>query len=134
MLFEHDVTVLTTHTIDNKLKTVIKLTKGVMHYFDIYFPPGCAHLVKVKVNRSIHQVIPTNSDGCIKGDGISVSGRFFHRINKQPYQIEVITWNEGASYDHTITVRFWVLRAWQLMPFSDQMYALSIEEDTGYPE
>lgn len=131
MFYEVDINVETANTVDNKAKTVIKLTHGVIHQLGIYFPPGCANLVHVTINRGLNQIFPTNPDGSIKGDALNVQGREFHTLIKAPYQVEVFAWNESASYDHTITVRVWLLKIWQMMPFSDQMYMLSLQEDVG---
>jgi len=131
MLYEVDIDILTTDLIDNKQKTVIKLTHGVIHQLGVYFPPGCANTARATINRGLNQIFPTNTDGFIKGDALNVQGREFHTIIKAPYQVEVFTWNEGAVYDHTITVRLWFLKIWQLMPFSDEMYMLSLKEGVG---
>lgn len=131
MLFEHDILIETTHLVTNKKKTTIKLTHGVIHRLSIYFPPGCRHYVRCTVNRGLHQIYPTNPDGYIKGNALEVTGDVFHTMFIDPYQVEVYGWNAEATYDHTITVRFWVKKLWQLMPYSDQMYALALREEKG---
>jgi len=131
MMYEVDIKVLTTDTVTNKQKTVVKLTHGVIHQLGIYFPPGCANTIKAVINKGLYQIFPTNPDGQIKGDSINVEGTEFYAIIDAPYQVEVIAWSEGASYDHTITVRLWVMKVWQLMPFSDEMYMLSLKEGAG---
>ena len=129
MMYETDIEVLTTHTVANPKTTVIKLTHGVIHLLSVYFPPGCSNLIHVAVNRGLYQIFPTNPDGTIKGDAINVEGKDFYTIIKAPYQVEVHAWNTGANYDHTVTIRLWLLKIWQLMPFSDQMYNLTLEEE-----
>lgn len=130
MLFEVDFTVLTTHTSDNKLQTKIKLTHGVIHRFAIYFPPGCQHVVRCRVMQGTHAIWPTNPDGYIKGNGLEVGGDEFFPVFTAPYEIDVYGWSESADYDHTITARFWMKKIWQLMPFSDRMFNLSLDEET----
>lgn len=129
MLFETDITVLTTHTAELKQQTVIKLTRGIIHHFGVYFPPGCQHFVRCAINRGIHQVYPVTPGTYIKGDGINVAGDVFHQILTQPYEIDVWSWSNNAKYDHTITVRFWIKKVWQLMPFSDEMYELALKDE-----
>ena len=131
MLYEKDITVLTTHTEASKLNSIIKVTNGVIHYLGVSFPPGCANLVKVTINYGQHQIFPTNPDGQIKGDGINVQGKTFQPLLVPPYEIRVDGWNVGATYDHVVTVRLWMLRVWQLMPFSDEMYMLALKEGVG---
>ena len=128
MMYETDIKVLTTDLIDNKCKTVIKLTHGVIHQLGVYFPPGCANTIRTTIHRGLYQIFPTNPDGFMKGDAINIQGKEFYTIVKAPYQVEVYAWSDGASYDHTITVRIWYLKIWQLMPFSDEMFMLSLQE------
>lgn len=128
MMFETDIEVLTDHTVDNIQSTVIKLTHGVIHQLGVYFPPGCANTVKAQIKRGLYQIFPTNPDGQMKGDAVNIQGKEFYALIKAPYQIEVYTWNVEATYDHMITVRIWFLKIWQLMPFSDEMFMLSLTE------
>lgn len=131
MLFEYDFTVTTAHTVTNKLRTRVKLTHGVIHYFGLFFPPGCQHVVRCRVVRGTHSVFPSNPDGYIKGDGIEVGGDVFTTMFTAPYELDIFGWNDSAAHDHTITARFWIKRLWQLVPFSDQMLAMTIREDTS---
>jgi len=128
MMYETDIKVLTTDLIDNKRKTVIKLTHGIIHQLGVYFPPGCANTIRTTIHKGLHQIFPTNPDGFMKGDAINIQGKEFYALIKAPYQVEVLSWSEGATYEHTITVRIWFLKVWQLMPFSDEMYMLSLKE------
>lgn len=131
MMYEVDIKVLTTDLVDNPQITVVKLTHGVIHQLGVYFPPGCANTVKTTIKRGLYQVFPTNPDGVMKGDSVNIQGPEFYAIIKAPYQVEVYTWADDASYDHTITIRIWFLKVWQLMPFSDEMYMLSLKEGAG---
>jgi len=131
MMYEVDIEVLKTNDVNDKVKTVVKLTHGVIHQLGIYFPPGCANTIHTVINRGLYQIFPTNPDGTIKGDSINVEGREFYTVIKAPYQVEVVAWADGATYDHTITVRLWLMKIWQLMPFSDEMYMLSLQEGAG---
>jgi len=87
--------------------------------------------VKVTINRGKNQIFPTNPDGQIKGHGISVEGRTFHPILNAPYEVDIYGWNDGATYPHVITVRLWVMKVWQLMPFSDEMFMLALKQSVG---
>ena len=131
MLYEVDISILTAHTIANKLKTVIGITNGVIHQLSVSFPPGCANLVKVTLNHGKHQIFPTNPDGRIKGDAINVHGKTFQELLVPPYEVRIDAWGVGLAHNHVITVRLWMLRVWQLMPFSDEMYRLAMKESAG---
>lgn len=131
MLFEQDITITTVHTSAVPLVYPLKVARGVIHQLDVYFPPGCGHHVRVVIKRGVHQVYPTNSNGYMKGDGVMITGPEFKGIFKSPYVVDLVGWQEGASYDHIVTVRLWMLEPWQLVPFSDEMMRLAIEESGG---
>ncbi len=129
MLFETDITVLTTHTPTAKLQTTIKLSRGILHHVGVYFPPGCQGVVHVAINRGIHQFFPVTPGTSTKGDTLEIGGAQFQPILSSPYEVDVWGWSESASYDHKITVRLWVMQIWQMMPFSDQMYQLALADE-----
>lgn len=131
MLYEVDIDVLTTDTVANKRTTVVKLTNGVIHQLSVYFPPGCSNLVHIAINRGLYQIFPSNPQGTIKGDAINVEGKDFYTIVEAPYEVKIHAWSDGTNYDHTITVRLWFMKVWQLMPFSDEIYMLSLKESVG---
>lgn len=131
MLYEFDVTVETTHTSTARKRFYCKLTHGIIDHFSVYFPPGCAHLVNIVVKRGAHQMFPLNPEGYIKGDNIIVQGKTFHPLLVPPYEVVVEGWADSTEYDHTVTVRFWMLKPWQMMPFSDEMYMLALKESAG---
>ena len=113
MLYEVDISVSTAHVEANKLKTVISVTNGVIHQLSVSFPPGCANLVKVTIDKGKNQIFPTNPEGNIKGDGIMVEGKTFHPVLEPPYEIDVHAWNVGAVHPHVVTVRLWIMKVWQ---------------------
>jgi len=131
VLYEVDINILTTHIETNKLKTVIGVTNGVIHQLSVSFPPGCANLVKVTIDKGKNQIFPTNPEGVMKGDGMSVEGKTFHPILEPPYEVDVYAWNVGATYPHVVTVRLWIMKVWQLMPFSDEMFMLAMRQGVG---
>ena len=131
MLFEYDVEVLTSHNINNKYNKIVKLTHGIIHLVSINFPSGCSGLVNITISNGLNQVLPVNPDGTLKGDNCIIHGDVFIPLLHQPYELLITGWNTGTTYDHTITIRLWLKRIWQLMPFSDQMFQLALENDTS---
>lgn len=131
MLFEYDITVLTTHIATNKLWKVLPVDHGVIHHVAVIFPIGCAGMIHVTINRGLYQVMPVNPSGTLKGDNISVAGDHFIMFFDEPYELSVYAWGENCFYDHTVTIRLWQKRIWQLMPFSDEMFKLALKESGG---
>ena len=128
MLYEHDITVTAGTAETAKIKTSKKLCNGVIHRLGVYMPPGCSNMVKCSIHAGLHQIFPTNPDGCIKADGYEVTGTVFEYLNTEPYTVDIYTWSPDTAHNHTITVRLWILRLWQLLPYSDKMYQLMVAE------
>ncbi|RLI49875.1 MAG: hypothetical protein DRP09_20365 [Candidatus Thorarchaeota archaeon] len=122
MVFEFDLTVPANTPETAKISKTLKLTYGIIHQLEVIFPTGCAGLVKCHINDALHQVWPTNPDGVFKGDGNPIIGRVFHEMDKEPFELQLWAWNEDDTYNHTITVRLWLLKPWQLFVFSEQMW------------
>lgn len=131
MFYEFDITVQTSHTLSNPYTETFHLSHGVIHQISINFPSGCAGAVHAVLSKGLNQIFPCNPSGSVKGDGINVKGDTFIGLFEEPYEVNVKAWSMGTSYNHILTIRFWVKRVWQLMPFSDQMYSLALEQDTS---
>lgn len=117
MVHEHDITVIAGTTDANPQITRVKLQKGVIHKYEIYFPPGCTNLVYVRIKHGLYQVWPSNTPGTHKGDGVTLSFREHYELKTQPYEFTVVTSAPSATYNHTITVRFAVLPLSILTPW-----------------
>ncbi len=123
MVYDFRITVPANTPESDKQETRLKLTYGIIHQIDIEFPPGCANMVKLTINDALHQVFPTNPDGYFSGEHPPISGKVFHEVAEEPFELQVKTWSPGTTYDHEITVRIWILKPWQMMPFSEQMWS-----------
>lgn len=117
MVYEFDIKVLTTNTIDNPKVVDLKLTAGIIHRYEVYFPPGCNNLVRVGINRGLHQIWPTNPEGRHKGDGATLSYREHYDLVHGPHLITIRAYSIGCRYDHIITVRFAMLTSKILAPW-----------------
>lgn len=106
----------------------LKISSGVITQINVLFPPGCAHEAFVTLNRSLHQIYPTNPDGYFIGDGVNLSGEVFHVINVDPLEVQIYGWSPNATYDHTIHLYLWIKKAWQLNPLSDEFWRMTLED------
>ena len=131
MFFEYDLAIpLNTPRTAPERKT-LKLTKGLVHYISFFFPPGCNNMVHVAVDRGLHQVYPCNPDGYVKGNNCTVKGKVFYYIKTDPFQFEARGWSKDTVYNHTVTIRFWIMHPWQLNPFSDEFHWMTLEDSKG---
>lgn len=117
MVYEFDIIVKADNTITNPKVEHLKLTAGIIHRYEVYFPPGCVNLVRVGINRGLHQVWPTNPDGRHKGDGVTLSYREHYDLTKGPHIITIRAYSIDCTEPHTITVRFAILTSKILAPW-----------------
>lgn len=98
------------------IKTDIKLTAGIIHLVEIYFPPRCAGLCHVQIMQAGVQLYPRNRDDNIKGDGNTI--QFFEvlELNNTENIITIHTWNESNLHPHTPIIRIGLLRKEELFP------------------
>lgn len=88
-----------------ELITDFKLTSGVVSLVEVYFPPGCAGLHKVKLLLNEKAFIPYNADDFIIGDNVNLSYNVNQSIKEAPFILTIITENHDYVYPHQIQVR-----------------------------
>jgi len=111
-----------------KQRTVLTITKGIVHQFEVFFPPGCVGLVHLQIFNALQQILPSGQGSSFIGDGTTLAYREFIELVEPPYQLTAYTWNLDDTYAHTITLRLGILperilAPWQ-MSFTDRLRAL----------
>lgn len=124
MVFEFKITVPANTPESNKYRYDVRLAYGIIHQIDIDFPPGCVGMVKLVICDGLFQVFPSNPGGYFSGTHPPISGKVFYELNNEPFELQIYAWSPGTEYDHTVTVRFWILKPWQLFALSEQMWRL----------
>jgi len=102
----------TTETVPAEL--VMRVTAGTIYRVSVGFPPGCAGLVHVAIDRFKHQVWPSNPGGSFAADGYHVDFAEEYELREVPHVLVLRAWNEDELYSHTITCRIgvrWFVRA-----------------------
>lgn len=125
MIFTFDIKVETTHTVTNPKEEVLSLGYGIITQLEIAFPKGCNGLVKVVINRALHQVFPNNTDHHFTGNGVNLVYPCLYDMRDEPHELECVCYTEDDTFDHTITIRLVVQPPWALNPFTDEMYYLT---------
>ena len=93
-----------TYTELDPLVTVLELTAGKLTGGWIYFPSGPAGKLHVSVWRGSHQLAPANPEADYALDDTRVPLHLNYLLDTPPYQVEIKTWNESTTYEHTCTV------------------------------
>lgn len=109
MVFEYDFTIPANTPASAKVRLDMKLARGIVHQLSISFPAGCRGQVFLAINRALHQVWPTNPDGQFKGEFFPIQGAVYEPLEEPPYTLEAYGWSPGTAFDHTATIRLWLL-------------------------
>ena len=81
------------------------LCRGVINHVEIGFPPGCAGLAHLQINRSGTQIWPTNPQGSFNTDGYNILFDEHYEMFYEPYEVLLVAWNLDDTYSHTLEVR-----------------------------
>lgn len=124
MIFNFDITIPAGTLQSAPVKRKLKLTYGIIHFLEILSSYGCAGKVFCAIYEGEHQVFPTNPDSSFRLFGIPIQGREFYPIMNYPFTLEFRGWSPEAENNHVVIVRFWMLRPWELIPFSEYMWQM----------
>ena len=81
------------------------LTVGLIYQFDVFFPPGSAGLLKVRVNDGGAPLWPSEPTEWFYGDNLTISFPDRYFISSAEPMLRVWYYNEDDTYDHSFTVR-----------------------------
>lgn len=109
MVFEYDFTIPANTLASAKARLELRLARGIIHQLSVHFPAGSRGQVSLTINDALHQVFPTNPDGQFKGEFFPITGSVYHELETAPYRLTAWGWSPGTAYDHTATIRLWLL-------------------------
>ena len=87
------------------LVTNVKVTKGVLYRFEIYFPPGPSGLVGVQIRYHDQQLYPVQRDEWFIGDNVTIGFDDLYGVDTPPFIFEIRTYNVDTDYDHLVQLR-----------------------------
>lgn len=111
------------------LITNLHVTKGVIHYWSVYFPPGQQRSSQLQFRKGAISVMPSNPEGHIAGHGTTTEGRDFFYVKNPPYILQAISWNLDTIWDHGCSIMIYMLPLWTFSPYSEQMVELIEQEE-----
>ena len=117
MIYRFGITTTTNYTKASPKKTILPLTRGVIHQLDVVFPPGPSGKLHVAINDALHQVWPTNPDESFASDRDSISFKEHYELEAEPYELQAYTWLEDAIYPHLAIIRIGILPRKILTPW-----------------
>lgn len=121
MFYDYSLTIPANTTEASPTEQEINLTHGVIHRLEVEFPPGCAGLAHLVIDRFGHQLWPTNPESSFASDAHIIGFNEYHELFESPYELRLRGWNEDDSYPHEITVRIGILPEKVLAPGKEEL-------------
>jgi hypothetical protein len=104
MIYSYTITTPANTTAAAPLITSMKLTRGIIHKFQLIVPPGPQGLLHVIVRNAIHQVFPSNTESNFSIDNANLEYRVHESVDDGPLQLQAHTWNLDDTHAHTCTL------------------------------
>lgn len=129
MVFSFNIITLKNTIEANAKITNLSLSKGVFVKWFVYFPSGSQGLLHLRIMRGNQTILPTNFNGSIVGNNVSMQSEEFIFFSQPPYQFEIHTWNFDETYDHRLFGHIVILPLWKFNPFSESFIDMTEKLD-----
>jgi len=106
VVYTATVTTVANTSDSSPLVTNIKVTRGVLYRFEVYFPPGPSGLVGVQVRVADHQLYPVQREEWFIGDNVTIAFDDIYEMANENSLLTLRTYNTDTLYDHIVQVRF----------------------------
>ena len=126
MRYDYPITVPRNTPESAPLTKEYKVISGILTYVSVFFPPGCAGNVRVRIFYQDWQLGPVNRDGYLLGDANLVQWAEFIPVEVEPLVFRVHAWNLDINYDHSIMVSWVILPRAVVLP--EETMAEALEE------
>jgi hypothetical protein len=104
----HDVAANTTQQNPDRQK--LKITKGVIKGWYIFFPDETADVLHLQIRYHGHQILPINDTENLYGGGCLFDIEENVAVDKAPYELDIYSWNDDDSYPHEYNIHVNILR------------------------
>jgi len=105
MIYAKSITTSKNTLSTSPLETILKITKGLVYFLEVYFPPGPSGLLHIRIDDGNYQLLPATEGETLYGDNVTVRYDDLYIKNAEPYQFKIYTYNEDDTYNHTLQVR-----------------------------
>jgi len=105
MIYQSTITTPANTPETNKVKTILKVTKGLVYKVEIFIPPGASGLHYIQIFDGNFQWIPTSTGESLTGDNVLIQFDDIYLKLAEPFDFQIYTWNGDDTFDHTVTIR-----------------------------
>lgn len=106
MFYEFAVAVPRNTASDDPVSVTAALVPGMVTHIAIEFPAASGEEVHASIRDGLHQVWPTNPDNSIVSDGWIVEWNEQYEVLKDPFHLQLVSWNDSAVTDFVLKYRF----------------------------
>lgn len=128
MLYEFDLTIPANTLPSAPLKLDVVLDAGVITGVQVQIPNGCVGLTHARVYDGNHQLWPSNPDNDFKGSGHVLDWRESYPLEREPFSLTLVGWNNDDTYQHTITFRFELAAITDVVPEDEGQQPLTLAD------
>jgi hypothetical protein len=100
MYYQLELAIPPNTTKDNPQYDALGVTSGNIISLSIYFPWGCAGLVGVQILRNTYQLMPLTRGEWLIGNDIYIVSEYNFSIDVDPYELNVVSFNNDDTYNH----------------------------------
>lgn len=116
MLYNWIITVPKNTTRLAPVEVELTLAIGIVTWYSVLFPPGCAGLVHCKIFHREHQIVPSKGDQDLSGDTFPIEWNDFYELYGRPANFLARCWNADDTYAHNVTIRIAVVPRRAVVP------------------
>ena len=109
MLLSWDINIPKNTTFDNPVTQDLRLAHGIITWFSILFPPGCARLAHCTIHHYAKQIVPSIEGMDLSGDTFPIEWNEYYEMYAEPYLLKFTGWNEDDTYPHKLSIRIAIL-------------------------
>jgi len=96
----------------------LSLSIGIVTWYSVVFPSGCAGLVHCKIYHREHQIVPSKDDQDLSGDTFPIEWTDYYELYERPADFLARCWNEDDTYEHNVTIRIAVVPRRAVVPLA----------------
>lgn len=101
MVYTSTITSTKAKAESTKTRTVIKITKGLVYQWELYFPPGSSGLLHIRILDGSYCLLPSTPSESFVGDNVKFTYEDLYLKETEPFEFNIDHWNEDTAYDHT---------------------------------
>ena len=105
MIYQATIPITANTSKGSATRTVLRVSKGLVWYIGIHYPPGCMGLAHAQIFDGKYQLFPSSPGESIASDGAVVGFDDLYYKQAAPFSFDVVTWNVDETHAHTLTVR-----------------------------